>query len=40
IEEVGNTAAFLMSPLSSGITGSVVYVDGGFNIVGVANPDS
>ncbi|MBM3396777.1 MAG: enoyl-ACP reductase [Betaproteobacteria bacterium] len=40
IEEVGNTAAFLMSPLSSGITGSVVYVDGGFNIVGVTNPDS
>ncbi|PID60552.1 MAG: enoyl-[acyl-carrier-protein] reductase FabI [Gammaproteobacteria bacterium] len=33
IEQVGNTAAFLASPLSSGITGQVIYVDGGFNIV-------
>lgn len=33
IEQVGNTAAFLASPLSSGITGQIVYVDGGFNIV-------
>ena len=33
IEQVGNTAAFLSSPLSSGITGQIIYVDGGFNIV-------
>lgn len=33
IEQVGNTAAFLASPLSGGITGQVLYVDGGFNIV-------
>ncbi len=32
IEEVGNAAAFLLSPLSSGITGEIMYVDGGFNI--------
>src|SRR5204862_3757863 len=31
IEEVGNTAAFLLSDLSSGITGEVVYVDAGFS---------
>ena len=31
IEEVGNTAAFLLSPLASGITGEITYVDGGFN---------
>ncbi len=31
ILEVGNTAAFLLSDLSSGITGEVTYVDAGFN---------
>ncbi|MFN3411350.1 MAG: enoyl-ACP reductase [Exilispira sp.] len=33
--EIGNTAAFLASDLSSGITGEVIYVDCGFNIMGV-----
>lgn len=32
IEEVGNAAAFLLSPLASGITGEILYVDAGFNI--------
>jgi enoyl-[acyl-carrier protein] reductase I len=32
-EEVGNTAAFLLSELSSGITGDVIYVDAGFSTV-------
>lgn len=31
IEEVGNTAAFLLSDLASGITGDVIYVDAGFS---------
>ena len=31
IEEVGNAAAFLLSDLASGITGEIMYVDGGFN---------
>ncbi|MDO4683529.1 MAG: enoyl-ACP reductase FabI [Lautropia sp.] len=31
IEEVGNTAAFLLSPLASGITGEITYVDAGYN---------
>lgn len=31
IEEVGNAAAFLCSDLASGITGEILYVDGGFN---------
>lgn len=35
IDDVGNTAVFLASDLSSGITGEVVYVDSGFNILGV-----
>ena len=34
--EVGNTAAFLVSPLASGITGSIVYVDKGYHAMGVA----
>lgn len=33
IEQVGDTAAFLASPMAGGITGQVIYVDGGFNIV-------
>jgi enoyl-[acyl-carrier protein] reductase I len=39
IEDVGNAAAFLCSDLAAGITGQVVYVDAGFNIVGMAFPD-
>jgi enoyl-[acyl-carrier protein] reductase I len=35
IADVGNTAAFLLSDLSSGITGEITYVDAGFrNVVG------
>jgi enoyl-[acyl-carrier protein] reductase I len=33
IDEVGNSAAFLLSDLSSGITGDIMYVDGGFSHV-------
>src|SRR4026209_1790691 len=33
--EVGNTALFLCSPLSSGITGEVIYVDCGYSIMGI-----
>lgn len=35
-EEVGNTAAFLASPLAAAITGSVVYVDNGYHAMGMA----
>jgi enoyl-[acyl-carrier protein] reductase I len=31
--EIGNTAVYLLSDLSSGVTGEVHYVDGGYNIV-------
>jgi enoyl-[acyl-carrier protein] reductase I len=34
-EEVGGTAAFLASPLASGITGQVIYVDAGYCITGM-----
>ncbi|WP_395008229.1 enoyl-ACP reductase FabI [Undibacterium sp.] len=39
IEEVGNTAAFLLSHLASGITGEITYVDGGFSHVMGLTPD-
>jgi len=35
IEDVGNAAVFLASDLSARITGEVLYVDSGFNTVGV-----
>ncbi len=35
IEDVGNAAVFLASDLSARITGEVLYVDSGFNAVGV-----
>ena len=35
IEDVGDAATFLASDLSKRITGEVMYVDSGFNIMGV-----
>ena len=35
IDEVGNAGAFLCSDLASGITGEILYVDGGFNTVAI-----
>lgn len=35
IDEVGNAGAFLCSDLASGITGEILYVDAGFNTVGI-----
>ncbi len=35
VREVGNTALFLASDMSSGITGEVIYVDCGYNIMGI-----
>ena len=35
-EEVGDAALFLLSPLSRGITGEVIHVDGGFHVMGMA----
>ena len=37
IEDVGNTGAFLCSDLASGITGEIVHVDAGYNIVGMTD---
>ena len=38
IEEVGDTAAFLVSPMARGITGEILHVDAGYHVVGMKNP--
>jgi enoyl-[acyl-carrier protein] reductase I len=35
LDDVGGTALFLLSDLGSGVTGETIYVDGGYNIVGL-----
>ena len=35
LEEIANAGLFLLSPMSSGITGEVMFVDCGYNIVGL-----
>ena len=39
IEDVGRSAVYLASDLSSAVTGEVLYVDGGFNVLGVPLAD-
>ncbi|MBA3777981.1 MAG: enoyl-ACP reductase [Chloroflexi bacterium] len=39
IGDVGNTAVYLASDLSRAVTGEVIYVDGGFSVLGVPLPD-
>ena len=39
MEDVGNTAAFLGSDLAAGITGEIIYVDCGFNMMGMGFPE-
>ena len=38
IEEVGESAVFLLSPMSRGVTGEIVHVDAGYHIVGMKHP--
>jgi len=37
-EDVGNAASFLLSDLSAGVTGDVMYVDCGYHILGLIGP--
>ncbi len=39
LEEVGGTALYLLSDLSTAVTGEIHYVDCGFNVVGMKKPD-
>jgi enoyl-[acyl-carrier protein] reductase I len=38
-EDVANTTVFLCSPLAAGITGEIVFVDCGYNTIGVPPSD-
>jgi enoyl-[acyl-carrier protein] reductase I len=40
IEEVGDTAMYLLSDLSRGVTGDIVHVDAGYHVVGMKRPDA
>jgi len=40
IEEVGETAVFLVSDMSRGITGEILHVDAGYHVVGMKVPEA
>jgi enoyl-[acyl-carrier protein] reductase I len=40
IEEVGDSALYLLSDLGRGVTGEIMHVDAGYHIVGMKNPDA
>jgi enoyl-[acyl-carrier protein] reductase I len=40
IEEVGDTAVYLLSDMSRGVTGEIHHVDAGYHIVGMKHPDA
>jgi enoyl-[acyl-carrier protein] reductase I len=40
IDEVGQSAVYLLSPMSTGVTGEILHVDAGYHIVGMKNPDA
>ena len=40
IEEVGETASYLASDMSKGVTGEVMHVDAGYHVVGMKNPEA
>ena len=40
IEEVGDTAVYLLSPMSRGVTGEILHVDAGYHVVGMKNPNA
>ena len=37
LEQVGNAALYLLSDMSSGVSGEIHYVDGGFHLIGIPN---
>lgn len=39
LEDIGGSALYLLSSLSSGVTGETHYVDGGYNVMGMKKPE-
>jgi enoyl-[acyl-carrier protein] reductase I len=40
IEEVGESAVYLLSPMARGVTGEILHVDAGYHVVGMKNPSA
>jgi enoyl-[acyl-carrier protein] reductase I len=40
LEEIGGAALYLLSDLSTGVTGDIHYVDGGYNILAMPHPET
>jgi enoyl-[acyl-carrier protein] reductase I len=40
IEEVGESAVYLLSPMARGVTGEILHVDAGYHIVGMKHPSA
>jgi enoyl-[acyl-carrier protein] reductase I len=40
IDEVGESAVYLMSPMARGVTGEILHVDAGYHVVGMKNPNA
>ena len=40
IDEVGETAAYLVSDMARGVTGEILHVDAGYHVVGMKNPEA
>jgi enoyl-[acyl-carrier protein] reductase I len=40
IEEVGDTAVYLLSDFARGVTGEILHVDAGYHVVGMKRPDA
>jgi enoyl-[acyl-carrier protein] reductase I len=40
LEEIGGAALYLLSDLSTGVTGDIHFVDSGYNVITMPHPDA
>jgi enoyl-[acyl-carrier protein] reductase I len=40
LEGIGGSALYMLSDLSADVTGEIHYIDSGYNIISMPNPDS